>query len=323
MHKPAISPLVWAILYPQPRSGDPATLQAHISRYIVPEVQEETLRYYGPDGGLEAQYPGLDYTDPRHRKRLSWFPHHKRLFQAFDELRLASSEIKNLCRWEGTLHLKEKFEREAGTLIPDSAWPYGDPPPARTPTACWTDHGTAQSIPTLLFASSEALPFPDSHQLDQRQTVMGEDDIEDNIDEREPITNEEREDDETTSNVSSEDDTLSYSVGVELNQRLLAATAARARGEEVVLDPDWEQWLKEAAERDADAARPPFLLDRSHDTSPPQGSSNSQTGWTNEISGVFRNGPANTGSAGPVSVRALMPPPPPYVNSEPQVGTVV
>ena len=46
----------------------------------------------------------------------------------------------------------------------------------------------------------------------------------------------------------SEDETQ-QSVGVELNQRLLAATEARARGEDVVLDPDWEQWLKEAAER--------------------------------------------------------------------------
>ena len=38
---------------------------------------------------------------------------------------------------------------------------------------------------------------------------------------------------------------------MELNNRLILATEARARGEEAVLDPDWEQWLKEAAERGA------------------------------------------------------------------------
>lgn len=45
------------------------------------------------------------------------------------------------------------------------------------------------------------------------------------------------------------EDELQQSVGVELNQRLMAATEARNRGEEAVLDADWEQWLKEAAER--------------------------------------------------------------------------
>ncbi|KAL9593663.1 MAG: hypothetical protein Q9219_007445 [cf. Caloplaca sp. 3 TL-2023] len=47
------------------------------------------------------------------------------------------------------------------------------------------------------------------------------------------------------------EDELQQSVGVELNQRLMAATEARNRGEEAVLDADWEQWLKEAAERGA------------------------------------------------------------------------
>ena len=36
---------------------------------------------------------------------------------------------------------------------------------------------------------------------------------------------------------------------MDLNQRLLVATEARARGEEATIDADWEQWLKEAAER--------------------------------------------------------------------------
>ena len=331
MHKPAIPPLVWGILYPNRCTSDPATLQAHVSRYIVPEVQEETIRYYGPDGGLEAQYPGLDYTNPRYRKRLSWFPHHRRLFQAFDELRLSSSEIKSLCRWEGTLYSKEKFEREAGTQITDSAWPNGNPPPTRTPTACLTNHATAQIVPNLPVTSSEALPFPASPQPDQELNALGELEVGDGMDEGEAIMDRERDDHEVASDISSEDDTISYSIGVELNQRLLAATAARARGEEVVLDADWEQWLKEAAEWDANATRPPFFSTRFHSTSPSQTSSNSRT---NEIPGIFHDSQV---SLTDVTMRAMMPPPPPYVNqaharvsvvtategAEPQVGTAI
>ena len=171
MHKPAIPPLVLAILYPNPRSGDPTTLQAHISRHVIPEVKEEIIRHYGPDGGFEAQYPGLDYTNARHRQRLNWFPHHRRLFRAFDELRLTVSEIKSLCRWEGTLYLKEKFEREAGTRILDSAWPYGDPPPLKTPIAYLTQHGSTRTVPSLPIASSEALPTPETEQLAEGQST--------------------------------------------------------------------------------------------------------------------------------------------------------
>ena len=44
------------------------------------------------------------------------------------------------------------------------------------------------------------------------------------------------------------EDELQRSVSVDLNQRLFIAAEARARGEEAIIDADWEQWLKEAAE---------------------------------------------------------------------------
>jgi len=41
------------------------------------------------------------------------------------------------------------------------------------------------------------------------------------------------------------------SVGFELNQRLIQAAAMREQGVSVVMDPEWEQFLKEAQEREA------------------------------------------------------------------------
>ena len=334
MHKPAIPPLVLSVLYPSPQSGDPTTLQAHVSRHVIPEVHEEILRHYGPDGGLEAQYPGLDYTNARHRRRLNWFPHHRLLFRAFDELRLTTGEIKSLCVWEGTLDHKEKFEQEAGTRIPDSAWPYDDPPPLKTPIAYLTQHDSTRTIPSLPIASSEALPMPQTLQLVEGQSSLDENHLGSVLAEGEDMT----EDEEVMSNVSSEDDTLSHSVGVELNQRLLAATAARARGEEAVLDADWEQWLKEAAERDADTAVTPSFSLYNHDQRPlsPIDSGNEPI-WTDEIPGVFRGSSSILTPAQLAAARAMMPPPPPYINSihatarvdaaaegaEPQVGTAM
>lgn len=335
MQKPAIHLLVLTVLYPNPRSGDPTNLQAHVSRHIIPEVQEEIIRYFGSDDGLEAQYPGLDYTNDRHRRRLSWFPHHRQLFHAFDELRLTTSEIKSLCRWKGTLYLKEKFEQEAGTCIPDSAWPYSDPLPLKSPIAYLTRRRSAGSIPSILIVSGEALLIPEDQKFAEEQSALVEEDSENSLVGIEDMTDDEE---EALSTVSSEDDTLSHSVGVELNQRLLAATAARARGEEAVLDPDWEQWLKEAAERDADTAATSFLLQFSHDFGllSPVSSSNEPM-WTDEIPEVFSGTSSMLTPTQLAAARTMMPSPPPYISSiratapldvaaegaEPQVGTAM
>ena len=102
------------------------------------------------------------------------------------------------------------------------------------------------------------------------------------------------------------EDELQQSVGVELNQRLIAATEARARGEEAVLDADWEQWLKEAAERGA-------IIQVSHLS----GASSSQAQAVTEHPGpygqlipeIFRSHPPPHISA----LAASLPPPPPFI----------
>jgi hypothetical protein len=73
--------------------------------------------YYGALDTLEAQYPGLDYTYLPHRRRLSRYAWHRRLFRVFDDLGLTKDEILNLCQWEGTRAAKERYEREAQTQV--------------------------------------------------------------------------------------------------------------------------------------------------------------------------------------------------------------
>ena len=310
MHQPALPPIVLAALYLNPCAGDPATFQAYVNRHVVPEVHQEVIRYYGDERGLETQYPGLDYTNARHRRRLSSFPHHRRLFRVFDQLRLSTGQIKSLCRWEGTLYSKEKFELETGTAVPCSAWPLGDFPPLKEPIAYLTPHGSSQIIPSISVASSEALPISETQRLAEEQNAMAEEHIQNELGEEEDMA----EDDEVLSNASSEGDALSSSVGVELNQRLLVATAARLRGEDAVLDADWEQWLKEAVERDAGAATASAFTLYDHERRSVSPAVVDEPIWTDEIPDVFRDASSILSPAQLAAMRAMMPPPPPYPN---------
>jgi hypothetical protein len=47
----------------------------------------------------------------------------------------------------------------------------------------------------------------------------------------------------------SEDQVLDESVGFALNQRLMQAAALREQGQDAPMDPEWEQYLKDAQER--------------------------------------------------------------------------
>lgn len=215
MHKPSITGLVYKTLYPRPRSTDPSSLSAHITRNIVPEVRIETQTFYGLLDCIEAQYPGLDYTHLPHRRRLSRFPHHKRLFKVFDELRLTDSEILALCVWEGTRSAKEKYERDAGKPIRDT-----------------TVDGVAPAEPVT---TRPRAYFPDDYDWQPstgRTTRLDEThpDIEDQMSDEDEI------------------DTHT-SVGVQLNQELRRAAEARARGEPATLNGDFEEWMKETLER--------------------------------------------------------------------------
>ena len=226
MHKPAVAPLVFSRLFPTPKSSDPTSFQAHVTRNLIPEVRSETVCFYGPIDCLEAQYPGLDYNTTAHRTRLGRFPWHRRLFRTFDELRLTDHEIQTLCKWEGTRWARERYEKDEHVKIRDTTWDDVELAIHTRPTATKTN----------LRGGHEAVL--ESEEMSEMEEASGDEDEE---------MEDSEEEDETAEDES--EDELQQSVGVDLNQRLIAGAEARARGEEAILDADWEQWLKEAAER--------------------------------------------------------------------------
>ena len=262
MHKPALAPLVYARLFPSPKPTDPSSFHAYTTKNLVPEVRAETARFYGHLDCIEAQYPGLDYAVAAHRLRLGRFPYHRRLFQIFDDLRLTNHEIQTLCKWEGTRWARERYEKDIGVKVRDTTWDDVAPVVAHPPTITRSELRGGENLTSAdqhvsgdeLTLGMEcerieglvALPMNDQEHNDER-----------GMDEKneEPVMEEDNEDGrdlpQEEGEVSEEEseDELQLSVGVELNQRLMAATEARNRGEEAVLDADWEQWLKEAAER--------------------------------------------------------------------------
>ncbi|PGH00790.1 hypothetical protein AJ80_09129 [Polytolypa hystricis UAMH7299] len=225
MHKPSLSQLVHSALFPKPRANDPSSFASHITRNLVPEVRLETSAFYGTLDCIEAQYPGLDYSFPPHRMRLGRFPNHRRLFRAFDELGLTEAEIASLCRWEGTKSARDRYEQDEEVPVRDTTADDVSPAtPPRRPTVHvhFYEHMVEQS--PLERVSAHQVGSISNLRTDG--LIQGGDAMEEE---------------------SSDDEMESY--GVALNQRLLEATAARQRGANVPLDEDWEQWLKEAAER--------------------------------------------------------------------------
>ncbi|MCJ1439326.1 hypothetical protein MMC27_008718 [Xylographa pallens] len=280
MIKPQIDRMIYAILFPNPMQGrDPPAFQAHISKNLVPEVRLETLCFYGPIDCLESQYPGLNYSDPGHRLRLSRFPYHRRLFRALDQLRLTETEVHHLCRWEGTKWARERYEKDEGVLIRDTTFDGLYAPAART-------------VPNYPVPSS-----PDADETEDDMLMRGG-----HFDEAEDMDDDGNED-EDQEEVEDESEDGVASIGVELNQRLLAASEASARGEDVELNPAWEQWLKEAAER---GTLPEMLSLIS------SGPAHETTEWGQIIPEAFRYGPGATVPSHVSALQARMPPPPLY-----------
>tara|TARA_R110002003_G_scaffold228_14_gene16692 strand:- start:8026 stop:8850 length:825 start_codon:yes stop_codon:yes gene_type:complete len=229
MHrKNPISVLVYNTLFPQPSPTDPPSFSAHLSKNLVGEVRIETANFYGSLDTIEARYPGLNYAFAPHRKRLGRFPHHKRLFEAFDCLGLTEAEIQGFCRWEGTLWARERYERDEGVRVVDTTG---------VEIGAWVDRrrfpkSTSQSqinVKTDIEVEIEqvAAAATTSRQPDQDTQMQDEE-----------------EDDE-----ESDEEELDASVGFSLNARLLQAAALREQGANVPMDPEWEQYLKEAQER--------------------------------------------------------------------------
>lgn len=116
-----VDQLVFEYMFPKPRQPDLQNFHALLQRQLIPEVRHEVQSYYGHLDTQEAKYPGLDYCHPTHRIRLSRWPWHRRLFRAFDALRLTPNEIAGLTKWEGTKWAKERYESQEGIVIRDTA----------------------------------------------------------------------------------------------------------------------------------------------------------------------------------------------------------
>ncbi|KAK1764842.1 hypothetical protein QBC33DRAFT_580104 [Phialemonium atrogriseum] len=112
-----VEQLVFEYMFPKPRQPDLQNFHALLQRNLIPEVRLEVQSFYGHLDTAEAKYPGLDYCRPIHRIRLSRWPWHRRLFRAFDALRLTPNEIAGLTKWEGTKWAKERYEREQNIVI--------------------------------------------------------------------------------------------------------------------------------------------------------------------------------------------------------------
>ena len=217
MKKPLVSELVYGKQYPRPRPHDPVSFVQHVQRCLVPEVREEVQRYFGRIDCIEAQYPGLDYTFAPHRRRLASFPWHRRLFRIFDELRLTVDEILNLCTWEGTRAAKERFERESNTEIEITTLrEVAAAPEGRGPRAFFHIDRRRFQYKSLNHIAALAAGK-------QRADVEDDD--------------------------QSDEDETDESIGVHLNQQLIIAADARERGESATFSQQWEQWMKEALER--------------------------------------------------------------------------
>ncbi|KAJ0108944.1 hypothetical protein J7T55_005491 [Diaporthe amygdali] len=116
-----VDQLVYEQMFPKPKPQDPQNFHALLQRHLILEVRQEVHSFYGHLDTAEAKYPGLDYTHPIHRTRLSRWQWHRRMFRAFDALRLTPSEIAGLTKWEGTRWAKVRYEREQNISIRDTA----------------------------------------------------------------------------------------------------------------------------------------------------------------------------------------------------------
>ncbi|KAJ0351940.1 hypothetical protein KNSL1_002928 [Colletotrichum chrysophilum] len=204
-----VDQLVYEHMFPKPRASDPQNFHALLQRSLILEVRQEVHSFYGHLDTQEAKYPGLDYCNPIHRIRLSRWTWHRRLFRAFDNLHLTHNEIAGLTKWEGTKWAKERFEKEQGITIRDTA---GDGFPD------WVEPEDRPPVPSRN-ARSQSVETDDA-------TDPGDEDMD-----------------------GEESDEELHSVGEALNQRLRERAAQREAGDmSTVLDEEWEQWLKNVIE---------------------------------------------------------------------------
>lgn len=233
MHrKHPISVLVYNALFPTPSPNDPPSFSAHLSKNLVGEVRIETATFYGSLDTIEARYPGLNYAHAPHRKRLGRFPHHRKLFDAFDRLGLTDSEIQGFCRWEGTLWARERYERDEGVKVRDTTGMEIGEWVDRRRTVSSSRGKNGINVKTDIEVEIEEVPSSTE--------------ITDPV---RPVDTEMQDSSEEEDEEEEEEQVLDESVGFALNQRLMQAAALREQGQDAPMDPEWEQYLKDAQER--------------------------------------------------------------------------
>jgi hypothetical protein len=149
----------------------------------------------------------------------------------FDALQLTENEISELCCWEGTKSARQRYEAEEGVAVRDTT---GDDVQPATPAPA----------PTVEIHVDLDVGQPDDDQ-DLNMDARSDDTVRASESRSSSVASDYRrhefEDEYSDEEVES--------CGVELNNRLRAAMAARDQGDDVPLDEDWEQWFKEAGER--------------------------------------------------------------------------
>ncbi|KAI0474655.1 hypothetical protein F4859DRAFT_75659 [Xylaria cf. heliscus] len=229
-----VDQLVYESMFPKPRSTDVQNFQSLLHRHLILEVRQEVHAYYGHLDTQEAKYPGLDYCHPIHRIRLGRWPWHRRLFRAFDALHLTGCEIANLTKWEGTKWAKDRFERDSGITIEDTA--SDDIPPWSEPED--RVRASASAGGDTLRVTAQELQEEEEEPEEQEGEEEGEEEEEEL--EEEEITDEDMEAEE-------ESDGELQSVGFALNQHLRERAARNDAGElSEHYEREWEQWLKNA-----------------------------------------------------------------------------
>lgn len=219
----------------------------------------ETANFYGSLDTIEARYPGLNYAFAPHRKRLGRFPHHRKLFDAFDRLGLTNAEIQGFCRWEGTLWARERYERDEGVKVVDTTG---------SEIGAWIDR--REFTPRSPRQSRINVKTDIEVEISHAQTTLHQ--PQQNHTQQQPLDTE-MPDSDSSSSEEDQDLELDASIGFSLNARLLQAAALRDQGTNVPMDPEWEQYLKEAQERgelNIDATRAVLLAAQTSATQQPQ-----------------------------------------------------
>jgi hypothetical protein len=169
-----IDQLVFEHMFSTSPARSPANFEHFVTRSLIPEVRHEVQSFYGHLQTHEAKYPGLDYTHPIHRIRLSRWQWHRRLFRAFDALGLTDAEIAGLTKWEGTKWAKDQFEKETGVKILDTA--ADDIPRYVEPEDRWAVVNQARSRATTEVPSLLEAPEDEDEEVEDEEEEEDEDD---------------------------------------------------------------------------------------------------------------------------------------------------